>query len=356
MASRTTASPRSTGTARRVSAKSAAAGAAQHANQANLQPQGGTQSIVQKAADVQAQGNPNKLPETTAPAPAPTQTNDANLVMPHVQHSVLVSNLKAVNAGFKAAINLEIAIACAVFAEAGATDTKAKKELYSVYKDAGFDCEVGGEGKDYKTVNRRIGYAAQFFDSLEKDAIKTVMGEARDDAAIQTLTAHLSTKYNFRYISDVLEAAGVTPPSRQPRTTGGNDNTGGGTQGGSAGPAPQGGGTANEQGQSVFRTSATATPTGVPTAGDQGVMAAMGEATQQREAAQQPAPARREFDDASKWVRHSFEGATLFVPVDMKTECLHELGIKLVQAAAHMRGAKIDVATLNAEFKEAVAH
>jgi hypothetical protein len=334
----------------------AAAGAAQHANQQAMQTQTApvatpapspAQDLQQRANAIVAEGN-------TGNGGNGPKTDDANLVMPHIQHSVLVTSMKGAVAGFKAAINLEIAIACAVFVEAGDSGTKAKKELYSVYGEAGFDCKVGGEGKDYKTVNRRIGYAAQFFDSLPKDSLKTIMGEARDEAALQVLVAHIATKYNFRDMSDVQEAAGIAPAVRQPRN-GGSQDGGGNASGGNA---PQGGsgggGAAQGTGQSVFQTSATATPTGVPQpdAGDQGVMGAVAQAGAQREAAQQN---RREFDDQSKWVRHTYEGATILLPVDFKVACLHELGIKLVQAAAHMRGDRMDVATLAAEFKEAVA-
>lgn len=323
----------------RAAAKtSAAAGAAQHANEANLsqQPQGGTGTTA-----------PAPTPQAQAPGAPAQQTNDANLRVPHVAHEALVRNIKGADASFKAAINLEIAVACAVFIDFGGTDLSAKKELMAVYADAGYDCKVGGEGKDYKTVSRRMGYAVQFYNSLEKDALKNVMGEARDDAAIQTLVAHIAGKYNFRSMNDVLLASGVTPPSRAPRTPGGDN----GQQGGGSG------GNANEQaGQSVFKTSATTNPTGVPqgqpSEGDKGVLAAMEQAAGQRE------QGRREQDDPSKWVKVMYEGATIVLPADMKTECLFQMGMKLVQAANEMHGATtIVAAALNEQFKElAAAH
>lgn len=331
MASRTAAS-RSTNT--RASRKTATAGAAQAAN-------AGALAQTQTSAP-QPQG-----PVAAAPAGstngAPPQTNDAALKMPHIQHAVLVNSIKAVTAGFKAAINLEVAVACAVFIDAGDTGTAAKKELYSVYKDAGYDCAVGGEGKDYKTVNRRIGYAATFYDSLEKDALKNVMGEARDEAAIQTLVAHIAGKYNFRTMSDVQEASGVVPASRQPRNTG---NAGGSTPGGSASAPAQ-------QGPQQPAGGAGVAPQGAgPDAGDKGVMAALAQAGESRVEAQ----ARREFDDSSKWMKFTFEGATVIVPTDMKTECLADLGIKLMTAAKEMHGANtVIAAVLNETFKEAVA-
>lgn len=320
--------PATTTRARRVPGKAtAAAGAAQTANTANLQAQG--------------------TATTTAPAPAPApqaavvapQTNDANLVMPHVRHDVLVAEMKAVTAGFKAAINLEIAVACAVFIDFGGSGLAAKKELYAVYADAGYDCKVGGEGKDYKTVNRRIGIAAQFFDSLEKDSLKAVMGDARDVAAIQSLVTHIGTKYNFRTMSDVQDAAGIVRTPRQ-SGTGGGDQGGSGNAGGSGGaPAGDSGGGARAQASQ-------------PDDGDRAVMQSLAQTGEARVEA-----SRREFDDQSKWIKLTFDGATLIVPKDMKTESLADLGIKLMTAAKEMHGAATVIgAVLNETFKEAVAN
>lgn len=264
-----------------------------------------------------------------------TTPQTESLVMPHVKHDVLVTAIKAATAGFKAALNLEIAVSCIVFIEAGDSGVRAKKELYSIYSDAGYDCKVGGEGKDYKTVSRRIGYAAQFYDFVEKNEagkLKGIMGEAHDDAAIQTIVAHLASAYNFRHMTDVQEAAGIVPASRQPRTASGGDGEGEGGNGGALPPAPP--------------------PTGgapaAPDTGDKGVMDALAQAAV---LAQQAVAAPAEMTvDANKWAKCVYEGATLIVPVDMKPESLAELGIKLMHAANQMRGARIDVATLTAEF------
>ena len=288
----------------RATRKSAAKGAAQHANGAGLK------TLEQQAKEAMSNGTKPK-------------TDDVALHVPVVQHDVLVNSIRVSTAGFRAAINLEIAVACAVFIDQGDTGTQAKKELYSVYADAGYDCKVGGEGRDYKTVNRRIGFAAQFFDSLE-DNLESVTGAARDEAAIQALVSHFAGKYNFRSMSDVQEAAGVVPVSRQKRT----DEGGGGeqTQQPATQQPPQGG--------------------AQPDTGDRAVMAAMQQAGKERNAA----PVN------GQWVQVDYEGATIRIPTEMKTEALADLGIKLMTAAREMHGAATVVpAVLNEVFKEAVA-
>lgn len=334
----------------RASRKTADAGAAQAANAAGLEqvsnpaPTPAPQATAPQASGTNAADNKDSKPTATAP------TNDANLVVPRVSHTLLVQAIKGVTNGFKAAICSELAVCIAVFHASESTSKDAKKELYSVFKDAGFDCEVGGGGKDYKTVNRRIGYAADFYNSLEKEPLTILLGEFKDEQAMKVLEGWLLTKYNFRSMSDVIEASGKTPPSRQPRNTG--DGGSGGTQ------QPQGGAQEGQQGTQVFGSTGAANPVTAPPqggaqpdAGDKGVMAAMQQASEQREGQQ-----RRESDDTSRYVRHTYEGATIIVPVDYKVACLHELGVKLIQAAAHMRGDKVDAATLTEQFKEAVAN
>lgn len=331
------------------------AGAAQAANAENLKaaaatpapvatpapaPAAGTNGtdLTARANAIIAQGDPNKMTEGTTP----TQTNDANLQPPRVSHAVLVSSVKSAAASFKAAINLEVAVACAVFLTTDDTSPAAKKELYSVYKDAGYDCDVGGTGKDYKTVNRRIGYAAKFYDSLEAEVLPLIVGDAKDEAAIQTLVAHLSAKYNFRSMNDVLYAAGLEPPTRKAAVA----------------PAAEGAAPAGQPAAAA----PTATPapapapvTGVPSEADKGVMAAVAQAGEQRQQEAVGTGERREYDDQSKWLRHEYEGATIILPLDMSPSTLGELGIKLMHAANQMRGSKIDAPTLNAEFEENVA-
>lgn len=292
----------------RAARKSVARGAAQHANGESLK------TLQQE-------------PKNVSDKPQP---NDVALHVPFVEHDVLVNSIRVSTAGFKAAINLEIAVACAVFIDQDGTGTQAKKELYSIYADAGYDCKVGGEGKDYKTVSRRIGYAAQFFDSL-KDGLRTVVGAARDEAAIQALVNHVATKYNFRSMSDVQEASGVVPAHRQKTNT---DEGGGAVQ--VAQPvvqSPQGGAT--------------------PDINDKGVMAALQQTETERSAIK---AGRREYDDPAKWMQFNYEGATLCVPVGMRTDCLADLGIKLMTAARDMHGAATVVpAVLNEVFKETQA-
>lgn len=350
---------------------SAKTGAAQHANQENLknegsapQPAPSADDLMSRAAAIQAQVEADrKAGMPTAPAPAPTfqqgagfvdtKLNDANLQSPRIGHAVLVSNIVKAGMDRKSAITLEVAVVLAVFCANGSSSKSAKKELYTIYKEAGYDCTVGGDGKDYNTVNRRINYVTKFFDSLKVEELNAIMGETKGEEALKMVCNWLSSKYIFRSMNDVLVAAGapVPPQTHKPKgAEGGTDQGGnaGGNQGGGNQQPPSGGGAAEGQGQSVFQTSATATPTGTPqpSEADKGVMAAMQQAGAQREQAAQ---------DNS--LRFTFEGATLLVPKDYKVECLHDLGMKLLNAAMHMKGAdRVNVEALNAEFAAVAAH
>jgi hypothetical protein len=344
MTAQTASASATPGRARRVPKSGAAAGAAQHAN-----------------TEVLKDNAPVEQPRTE-------QTQDVELRMPHVQHAALVSSLKASMSSFKAAVNLEIAVCCAAFIEHGGTNLTAKKTLVAVYGECGYSAKVGGKGKDYKTVNRRINTAAAFFDKQPKDALKAAMGEARDEAAIQSLLVHVAGKFDFRTMQDVNDAAGIARPVKKADKgtggTGGNnggDNqsgNGGGNAGGGNQP-PQGGAGGEPQGQVVFGSTGAANPVMTagqpqpgPDAGEQGVLNAMKEAGEQRGQDQQ---SRRDMD-SDRYTRFTFEGATVLIPKDMTTACLGQLGLKLAAAAHHMRGDRIDVPTLMNEFKEATAN
>lgn len=292
-------------------------------------------------------------------------------VAPRVAHAFLVSSIIQAAGSFKSAINLEVAVCLTVYAQYRSSALPAKKELYSVYKEAGYDCEVGGTGKDYKTVNRRIGYAAQFFDSLSRGKVEEFMGdETHDLAALMAIVNHLTQEYNFRSMNDVLTAAGVTPPQGRGKAKPKEEGEGGGGQakatpaptspptGGTPAPSPTP--TATDQktiDAAIKRVMAGDEPTDrqaavlkkydmeptkaqpQPDAGDQAVAAAIAAATGVREA------------DSSKWVKLAYDGATMLLPVDMKPEALLDLGIKLTQLAGHMTGkAVIDAKALTEAF------
>lgn len=320
---------------------------------------------VSAATNGAALKNIDKVADEAAKVTAGVPTEPPKIA-PRVAHSLLVSSIVAAGGQFKAAINLEVAVCLTVYAQFRGVNLAAKKELYSVYKEAGYDCEVGGSGKDYKTVNRRIGYAGQFYASLPEGAVEGFMGdETRDAAALQSIVNHLTVQHNFRSMNDVLTAAGVTPPSRQ------RSQRAATAPAPAAGPAPSPSPTPAPEPVRITATDqktidaakkryekgdapterqlVTLTKYGInleatkPDAADKGVSAAMDEAARNR----------RETD-SDKFVRLPFEGATLILPVDMKPEMLGELGIKLMQVSHQMKGDKLDAKMLAETFGVAV--
>lgn len=334
----------------------------------------------------QALGNIDKLADEAGKVVAGAGTALAVKVLPRVAHSLLVSSIMQAGASFKSAINMEVAVCLTVFANARAANLTAKKELYGIYKEAGYDCEVGGTGKDYKTVNRRIGYAAQFFGSLKEGTVEEWMGdETRDNAALQSVVNRLAVAYNFRSMNDVQAASGVVPVARQPRQSpakGPQAPDGGtGTQAGpQGGQGPSGGSATQEPVKAVTATDQKTidaakvrfdkgdAPTvrqasvlakyGInletakqPDTGDKGVLDALKVTGAARLAEQ----ARRE-QDSDKWIRVEFEGITVIVPTDAKRECIADLGIKLMTAANQMKGDKVDAKLLAETFAAVAAH
>lgn len=317
-----------------------------------------------------------------------------------VSHPILVDSITRAGSSFKTAINLEVAVSLIVYARFKGNNLKAKKEIYSVYKDAGYDCEVGGNGRDYKTVNRRAGYIEKFFENvMDTNDIEEVIGDARDAEAVQQLVNHLTTEYNFRSMNDVLHAAGVEPPSevwaneKKKAKTSANTAAVGNTStkaGGAKGDAlPQGtsgeGGVDAATGQPLTKEGEidkrtkpadnSDTAEGVKTRmennpnpldklsdkiqevnpeaadeGDKGVAAAVQAQGEER-------ANRRATDNSDKWIRVQHDGIIMVIPVDVKADDLHELGTMLIRAAAKMdAGGGIESVRQSFPQKEEAAH
>ena len=279
-------------------------------------------------------------------------------VQPRVSHSLLVSSIVQASGTFKSAINLEVAVCVAVFAEFHGVNLAAKKELLSVYREAGYKCEVGGIGSDYKTVSRRMGYAAEFFNSLDEGTVESWMGdEARDGAALQSVVNHLTVEHNFRSMSDVLLAAGKTPPVQKPRKEVESRAKA------EAVPEPKKI-TASDQ-KVIDAATARKGKGNVPTALQEVTLKKHGIKLEDRKPTEEDIGVMNEMSAVSKdrkniddrnSINISFDGATLCLPISMAPSALADLGIKLMTAANQMRGGKIDAKTLAEAFVETTAH
>lgn len=320
----------------------------------------------------QAEADAAKVTANVPTAPAALQ--------PRVAHTILVSSIMQAAGSFKAAIDLEVAVCLTVFAQYRNSSLPAKKELYAVYREAGYKCEVGGEGEDYKTVNRRVNYAASFFDSLPEGTVDTIMGEeTRDAAALMNVVSHLASKYSFRSMNDVLTAAGIVPPSRQvaaKKALERDQEEGKEPGGGTPTPAPRPGPSQPPSPPEPHE------DTREPTATDAKVIEAAkkrfekGEGPTERQAAVlakynlsveadsddkavvkalEQAGASREADQAN-WHKLMYEGATLWLPVNMKPDVLGEMAIKLMTASHQMKGKTIDIKVLDEAFAMEAAH
>jgi hypothetical protein len=307
-------------------------------------------------------------------------------IPPRIAHPILVHTISDAAKSFKSAINLEVAVCLAVFAQHRGVSLAAKKELYSVYKEAGYECEVGGTGRDYKTVNRRLNYAGVFYGSLKgKVAVEDMMGdENRDQVALLSVINYLEKEYNFRSMNDVVAAAGVETPSAAAKKKKVDKPSVAEMKGvkASANEPPvipveqqkelpkvvqmtvdaaqkrlERGEKPTERQQGILDKAGIVLPAKAaqpplePDSNDKGVMEAMQVAGSVRE------QSRRETDNEN-WIRVTFAGAILIVPNDMAPEALGELGIKLMALANQMKGKKIDRESIVKDFagEEQAAH
>lgn len=114
---------------------------------------------------------------------------------------------KAIGFG-KSALYLEVSVSLAVFASSSTgADRATKRSVMEIYAKAGFDT-LSPEGRDYKTVNRRINASAALFGKLGSDAVLSAMRGQSDARAIENLSNHLREEFNFAGINSVLEYVG----------------------------------------------------------------------------------------------------------------------------------------------------
>lgn len=83
------------------------------------------------------------------------------------------------------AIQIEIAVSFVVFNEKGGTTLDVKKILREIYASAGrVDC-LTSDSPSYKTVNRRMGRCADFYDILgHKEITKVLKGKKGKDSIL----------------------------------------------------------------------------------------------------------------------------------------------------------------------------
>lgn len=112
-------------------------------------------------------------------------------------------------AGFsKSALHLELAVGLLLFANHGKADLAAKKDLAIVYQQAGYKCATPND-EDYKTVNRRINVAAEFFNWLDgAPTVKEWIMATTEMQSIQAIVRHLEDEFNFKGMNSVMAHIG----------------------------------------------------------------------------------------------------------------------------------------------------
>lgn len=155
--------------------------------------------------------NIETITKAAAEAPKKTEKRDDSRFLA-ISLNTYVSAISSAAISYKFALQMELSVGLALFAEFGDTDRDAKRALSQVYQQSGYDCEKM-DGADYKTVQRRIGAAADLFKFLKKDKIDEWTANTAEMASIQAIAKELE-QYNLKGINSVLALVGkpVTLP------------------------------------------------------------------------------------------------------------------------------------------------
>lgn len=170
--------------------------------------------VIQAALDMVNSGEVPATPAAPKANPADTEAPrsdeaKADKRFNQISDGSCVNQLMKAHGFDKAALNLECAVAIAVFmySESGA-DVPTKKHVMSLYEQAGYDTEPDGE--DYKTINRRVNVFAKLYDFEGISKWRNIVVEegATEEGAIEALKNFLTQEYAFRGINDILRHIG----------------------------------------------------------------------------------------------------------------------------------------------------
>jgi hypothetical protein len=166
------------------------------------------QAVLQDIEKRMAAGQPKPQPTAEGASANPPAA-------PHINIQRYIDALSQAAGFSKASIDLEMAVCLSIFAEDGAADINAKKDVMAAYTGAGWKCETT-TGSDYKTVNRRLNAAAALFDKMGgKAAIDEVTAGVPETAHISAIVNHLASEFELTSLNAVWAAAGR--PVKNPR-------------------------------------------------------------------------------------------------------------------------------------------
>jgi hypothetical protein len=131
-----------------------------------------------------------------------------------VSTQTYVSAISSAAISRKFALQLEIAVGLAVYAEHGGTSREAKQALYQIYLAAGYDCS-DQYGSSYKTVNRRINASGYLFDKLGISQVREWIAGGVEMQLINSIAGQLEN-FSFGSVNAVLEYVGRPVVSKRP--------------------------------------------------------------------------------------------------------------------------------------------
>jgi hypothetical protein len=117
----------------------------------------------------------------------------------------------------RTAIQLELAVGLCVAHDLVDDPALGRVTLVQVYAAAGYDC-LKPDGRDYKTINRRVNNAFLLFDKIGADGVKKAIGRAAGHRRVEAVQALLDPLQLFT-MDDVLAYCGRPRASQSKPTT-----------------------------------------------------------------------------------------------------------------------------------------
>jgi len=271
----------------------------------------------------------NKLPEMGTDILKNEKKSDERFLS--ISTATLVSAIENAAGFSKSALHLELAVGLLLFANHGKTDLSAKKELAIVYQQAGYKCATPND-EDYKTVNRRINVAAEFFDWLDgKPTIDEWILATTEMQSIQAIVRHLEDEFNFKGMNSVMATIGKPVILKRDRQR--------------AATKPETGQQPEAEGQPSEQQITSQEGAQTPTAEQQGVASLLAEKSAEAEKKGAGAPRRRSSDRPDIHVIQTAH-MRVEIPMEVTKEELIQISTELLMLANTLQVAESPESTV----------
>lgn len=132
-----------------------------------------------------------------------------------ISKTILVNQLTAAAVNRRGAFLIEMAVGLAVYTSHGAVNKTSRADLYSIYHAVGYDC-LNADGRDYRTVHRRVAAAGHLFEHTGSETIQAWTSGHAGKAALGAIVARIE-HLDVATIDGVLAMTGRPRAPSKPR-------------------------------------------------------------------------------------------------------------------------------------------